>query len=213
MEKIGRALIKIALAEDHVMFREALCREIDTWENCQVILQASNGKALLDGLNPSILPDLVLVDLRMPIMNGYETIAALKQNFPEIRILVLSMYTSEEAAYRIMNLGANGFINKLEGVNKIRTTIEETICPAPLRIHTAISIHYERRQALRNKLSPEELQFLRCICSEKTYKAIAAEMGISGRHVEYLRYTLFERFKVQSRTGLAITAIEKGLAI
>ena len=101
----------------------------------------------------------------------------------------------------------------MEGVSKIRSMIEEAIFPGSFRVHSILSSHHERRQALRNKLSPEELQFLRCICSEKTYKAIAVEMGITGRHVEYLRYSLFERFKVQSRTSLAIMAIEKGLAI
>ena len=213
----GNKHLKIALAEDHVMFREALCQQINTWENCQVILEAGNGRELINGLNNQAPPDIVLVDLCMPVMNGYEAIEEIKRLFPTIKILVISMYCSDEAIYRVRRAGANGFLNKMEGMEAIRTAVYKTMNSpyfiTPNSIMSSILVSSHDQPSLRYNLSEEELKFLRYICTEKTYKAIAAEMGISGRHVEYLRYNLFERFNVQSRTGLAIRVMEKGLAI
>jgi DNA-binding NarL/FixJ family response regulator len=76
------SLVKIAVADDHHLFRESLCALIDTWENCKVVIQAANGRQLLEKLHPKNLPDLVLVDLEMPEMNGYETLKAIKEKIP-----------------------------------------------------------------------------------------------------------------------------------
>ena len=105
----------------------------------------------------------------------------------------------------------------MEGMEAIRSAVYKAMNSAyfitPNSIMSSILVSSHDQPSLRYNLSEEELKFLRYICTEKTYKAIAAEMGISGRHVEYLRYNLFERFNVQSRTGLAIRVMEKGLAI
>lgn len=210
MHPNGSNAIKIAVTDDHVMFREALCQQLNTWENCRVVLQAGNGKELINALSERELPDLAFVDLCMPVMNGYETIRELRKHFPSIRILVISMYGSEEAICRVRKEGANGFINKVDEMGKIRKAVE-----AVMKDEYFFSERVPR--SLRKKeeidLTEEELSFLRFICTEKTYKAIAAEMGISGRHAEYLRYNLFERFDVVSRTGLAMRVVEKGLVI
>ena len=90
------SLVKIAMAEDHSLIRESLCAIIDTWENCKVVIQAANGRQLLESLQAKNLPDLALIDLAMPVMNGYETIKAVKEKFPEIRLMAISLYYSEE---------------------------------------------------------------------------------------------------------------------
>lgn len=214
----GNILIRIAVAEDHAMFREALCRQINDWENCKVILQAANGRELLDGLNRQNLPDLVLVDLGMPIMNGYETIKEMKRLYSDVKLLVVSMYKSEEAILQIIKAGAQGFVYKEEGTEKIKKAVHEMMRAGYFfSDHAASKMLRHSLQtgtlSLHNDLSDEQLVFLKYICTEKTYKAIAKEMCITGRHAEYLRYNLFERFDVQSRTGLAITATEKGLVV
>lgn len=84
MQWPDNTLIKIAVADDHHLFREAICSNIDTWENCKVIIQAANGRQLLDKLQIKNQPDLALIDLEMPEMNGYETIKALKEKHPDI---------------------------------------------------------------------------------------------------------------------------------
>lgn len=200
------------------MFREALCQQLNSWDNYRVILQAGNGKELIEGLDSLQLPAIVLTDLCMPVMNGYETIYEIKRLYPSIKILVISMYGSEETARRVIKSGAHGFVNKMDDMGMIRTAMQEIMENRYFFNHKAAS--GIMKQALRNSaltfqndLSEEELKFLKYICTEKTYKAIAAEMGITGRQVEYLRYNLFERFEVQSRTGLAVMVIEKGLVV
>ena len=88
----GKTLIKIAVADDHTMLREALSRLINTWDNCKVIVEAESGQKLIDRIDSKNLPDLIVVDLGMPGMNGYETIAALKKLYPSLKFLVISIY-------------------------------------------------------------------------------------------------------------------------
>lgn len=118
-------LVKIAVADDHGLFRESLCAMMDTWEGCKVILQASNGRQLLDKLNPKQLPDLALIDLAIPVMNGYETIKAVKDRYPDIKLMGLSFYNSEEMVWQLIKCGAQGFVNKGDDMNRLRKAIFE----------------------------------------------------------------------------------------
>ena len=214
----GKSLIKIALADDHTLFRESLCSLINDWENCKVILQAVNGKQLIEQINPKNLPDLVLTDLCMPEMNGYETIKAIKQSYPEIKFLIISMYDCEETIMRTLKSGAQGFISKTAETKQLKKAIFEMMRSGYyFTNHAAARLVKQAMQnedyKLRNDLCDKELAFLKHIITEMTYSQIADDMAIPPRQVEYLRKLMFERFDVQSRTGLAIQSIEKGLTI
>ena len=212
----GKSLIKIALADDHTLFRESLCSLINNWENCKVILQAANGKLLIEQIDPNNLPDLVLTDLCMPELNGYETIKAIKLTYPEMKFLVLSKYECEETIMRILKSGAQGFINKKAESKQLKKAIFEMMLTgfsfanqAAARLVKQIMQHKDLQ--LRNDLSDKELAFLKHIATEMTYNQIAQDMAIPVRQVEYLRKTMFDRFEVQSRTSLAVQSLEKGL--
>ncbi len=214
----GKSLIKIAVADDHIMLRETLCNIIDTWENCKVILQADNGKHFMTQLDPKNLPDLVLMDLEMPEMAGYETIMTVKKIYPNIKFMVLTMFQSDEAIIRSINVGAQGFFNKASLTVHFKNSVYEM-----MRTGYAFADHAASRlvkQAmetgkltLKNDLSGEELSFLKNVITEKTYQEIADIMIISLRHTEYLRNKMFERFDVQNRIGLATLVIRKGLVV
>ncbi len=214
----GKTLIRIAVTEDHTMFREALCTLINDWKNCKVIIQASNGKQLIEQIDPKNLPDLVLIDLCMPEMNGYETIKILKVSYPLIKFLVISMYQSEEGLLMILKSGAEGFIHKTADSIRLKKAVYEIMRSGYFFTDNAASRFIKQSMQnndgkLRNDLSNKELAFLKHIITEKTYKQIADDMSISPRQVEYLRNFMFEKFGVQSRTGLAVKSIEKGLII
>jgi DNA-binding NarL/FixJ family response regulator len=113
-------LIKIAFADDHHLFREAICTHIDQWENCKVIIQAANGRQLLEKLQNHNLPDLAMIDLEMPEMNGYETLKVIKEKYPSIRLLVVSQHHSEELVCRIIKFGAQGFVNKGDDLTRFK---------------------------------------------------------------------------------------------
>jgi len=212
------SLVKIAVADDHHLFRESLCALIDTWENCKVVIQAANGRQLLEKLHPKNLPDLVLVDLEMPEMNGYETLKAIKEKYPEIRLLVISLHYSEELVWRIIKFGAQGFVNKNDDIARLKKAIAEMIRNGYFfSDHTASKMVKKAMQTgtltIQNDLSETDVRFLKLVSSEKTYKEIAREMKLTGRQIEYLRNNLFDRFEVCTRTGLAVIAMEKGLAV
>ena len=213
------SLIKIAIAEDHAMFREALCWKINEWENCKVMLEADSGNQLLNKLNPKNLPDIILIDLRMPGLNGYETMEILHKNYPQVKCIVLSVIEeNEEAMMLIIKAGGKGFISKNADTSQIKTAIHELMrngyyFPNKAAAGFAKQTLENRKTALRNVLNEKELAFLKYIITEKTYKEIAVHMGISEREVEYLRDRMFERFGMKNRTVLAIQCMEKGLVL
>ena len=216
--KFPARLIRIAVAEDHVLYREALSREIDRWDNCKVIVQASNGKQLLKMLVQSEVPDLLLLDLAMPEMNGYETMIAVKQRCADIRIIVLSLYCSNEVIWKIIASGANGFVPKTGNMQELKYAIDQVVFSGSYFSDRTASRFIKRaadtsKIPLDNQLSDTEVSFLTHCCSEKTYKEIATEMGLTFRQSEYMRVMLFERFEVKSRTHLAMLVKSKGIVL
>lgn len=211
-------LIHIAIAEDQVPYLQAISKTINEWDDCKVILQAGNGKELIEKMNPKNLPDLVITDLRMPEMNGYETIRKLKQKFPGIRIMVLSMYDDRESMLLLLKTGAHGFISKNADVSEIRKAIHAVQHKGyyftdqfVLRIFKQIT---ETGNIPGTKgLNEAELSYLKLLCTGKTDKEISSAMDITERRAEQIRYGLFERFAVQSRTALAIQSKERGIIL
>ncbi len=214
----GKTLIKIAVADDHILLRETLCNVIDTWENCKVMLQADNSKQFMAQLDPKNLPDLALIDLEMPEMNGYETIKAVKKIYPDIKFMVLSMYQSEEAIIHLIHVGAQGFFNKCDLTVRFKNSVYEMMRTGYYFADHAASRLVKQaiengKLTLKNDLSDEELAFLKNIITEKTYQEIADNMHIPLRHAEYIRDKMFERFDVLNRVGLVTRVIKKGLVV
>lgn len=211
-------LIRIAVAEDHVMYREALSREIDRWDNCKVIVQASNGRQLLELMGQSEMPDMLLLDLAMPEMNGYDTITAIRKRCANIRIIVLSLYSSNEVIWKTIASGANGFVAKTGDLLELKYAIVQVLHSGSY-FSDQTAANFIKRAAhtgsipKENHYSDIELSFLRHCCSEKTYKEIATEMGLTLRKLEYIRVMLFERFEVKSRTHMAILVKSKGIVL
>lgn len=211
-------LITLAVADDHNLFREAICAQINTWENCKVIMQASNGKELLEKLHNNNLPLVALIDIAMPEMNGYETISSIKIKYPAIKILAISGYDSAEMVCQLIKSGARGFVNKNDDINRLKKAIAEVVNrgyffsdhTASKMVEKAIQLgtHYNK-----DDVTNREIVFLKLLCSEKTYKEIAVAMGNTERQTEHIRNALFERFNCKSRTALAIMVCEKGLIV
>jgi DNA-binding NarL/FixJ family response regulator len=211
------SILKIAISDDHAMVREAISCFINTWEDCKVILQASNGSEFLENLTPSYLPDIAIIDINMPIMNGYNTIKALTEKYPSVKAIAYSMFSSEESLLLLLLVGARSFLHKGDDLYSIKKAVQEVSTKG--YFFTDGSATKMMKQIIEkghyyadHHLCEKEILFLQLICSEKTYKEIAVCMKLSVRQVEYLRTSLFERFTVQSRTGLALCAIKKGLS-
>ena len=211
--------IKVALADDHVLLRHALSTLIDNSGTCKVIMQASNGAELSEKLSNDNLPDVVILDMNMPEMDGRETAIWLQAHYPSIRVLMLTMYDSELTLIRLLQAGVKGFMKKdihpTELLHAIQAVMDNGYYYSA---HTSSKLAGLFRESL-NKLAPlqkimldeQEVKFLRLVCTEMTYKEIAREMGMNPRSIDGIRDMLFNRLDAKSRIGLAMYAIRHGL--
>lgn len=213
------ALTYIALVDDHILLRNGLASLINSFPGYKVCLEADNGNEFIRLLPVAQTPDIVLLDITMPGMNGFETAAWIKANAPQIKILVLSMMDNENAIISMLKEGARGYLLKdskprvvQQALNDVRDRgyfMNELVSNKMLHYITGKG-ETESNSVIAN-LSEKEITFLKYACTEKTYKEIAAEMGISPRTVEGYRDTLFEKLGVVSRVGLVVFAIKNGL--
>jgi DNA-binding NarL/FixJ family response regulator len=207
----------IALADDHVLLRKGLASLVQNL-GYTVTLEVDNGQELIKKLEAGAEPDLVLMDINMPVMDGYEATKWIKNNRPLIKVLALSMYDDENAIMKMLRSGARGYILKDSEPAELRLALDAVVqkgyyyseLVTGKLIH---SINHTEDEANSNKvkLNDRELEFLKLACSELTYKEIAAEMHLSPRTIDGYRDALFEKLEIKTRTGLAIYAIKNGI--
>lgn len=211
--------IKIGLADDHVLLRDALATLIDGFGNCQVVVQASNGEELIDAIRKGRVPDVLILDLNMPKLSGWEVATWIQENHPEMRVLMLTMYDSELSLIRLLQAGVKGFLKKDIHPDELKQAIQTVMDTGyyysnytSSRIAQLFRVNEEGKMVLqKNMLSEQELAFLKLACSELTYKEVAMEMGLNPRAVDGLRDQLFVKLDIKSRVGLAIFAIRHGV--
>lgn len=212
-------VVKIALADDHLLMRKALSWMIEDFKNCRIIAEAADGHELIQQLNPLDLPDVILLDLNMPVMDGYETAAWLFKNYPSVHILMLTMYDSDQALVRLLKSGVKGFLKKDIHPSELSLAIHSVVQSG---FYYTQQVSGKLANLFRNKngsimaleramLSEQELFFLKLASSDLTYKEIAMQMKLTPRAVDGLRDILFEKLEVKSRVGLAMFAIRKGI--
>jgi DNA-binding NarL/FixJ family response regulator len=211
--------IKVALADDHILLRSALASLIDSFGDCKVIHQSNNGKELTDWIENGLVPDVAILDLNMPEMNGYEAARVIQKKFPAVNVLMLTMYDSELSLIRLLQAGVKGFLKKDIHPSELKFAIHSVMNAGYYYSnHTAGKLanlfrsSEEKKNFLQNMmLSEQELQFLRLACSDFTYKEIAQKMNLNPRSVDNLRDQLFTKLDVKSRVGLAMVAIKNGV--
>jgi two-component system, NarL family, invasion response regulator UvrY len=210
--------IKVALADDHIVLRDGLAALVNQFDNCQVIFTASNGIEVQEAIQNNMIPDVLILDLTMPDMDGYETAVWLGKKCPSVRVLMLTMYDAEIIMIRLLQAGARGFLKKdihpRELKLAIRTVVESGFYYSDIVTGKLVNLflnHQDDTALKKSMFTEDEVQFLKLCCAEGTYKDIAKQMKISPRMVDTLRETLCERLEVKSRVGLAMCAIRHGL--
>lgn len=209
--------IRIGLVDDHALVRDALADVINDFDSCRVNLKAAHGIEMIDSLKTGAIPDVLVLDINMPIMDGYETAAWLKENYPEIQIIVLTMFDSEMALIRLLRTGVKAFLQKDACLRELRYAIESVAreghyypySPLGRLANGFLNSKLYSTQTLL--LSDNELMFLKLSSTEMTYKEIAKEMFISPRTIDNYRDALFEKLDIKSRVGLAMYAIRNGI--
>lgn len=214
----SRKKIQVAIADDHTLLRKALAKLIGSFDNYAVLFEADNGKGIKAKISQHIIPDVVLLDVNMPDMDGFETAQWLSTHFPQIKVLALSMFSDERTIIKMLRLGAKGYVLKNIDPDELRNALD-SVMKKNFYLSEYISskiisgLHKDLdRQDEQVALTDKEKEFLRLICTEITYKDIAVKMFISPRTVDDYRNSLFEKLKVKSRIGLVMYAIKNGLA-
>jgi DNA-binding NarL/FixJ family response regulator len=210
----------IALADDHVVMRNGLASLLKDL-GYSILYEADNGRDFIEKTQRSALPDVALLDINMPKMDGYETAAWLKQNFPQVKVLALSMYDDDGAIIRMLKSGAKGYILKDSNIADVRTAIESVLAKGYYYselvtgklIHSINHLDAPDHASLKEmlKLNAREVEFLKLACTEMSYKEIAEKMFLSPRTVEGYRDALFEKLHLKSRVGLVLFAIKNGV--
>jgi two-component system invasion response regulator UvrY len=212
-------IVRIALADDHVLLRTALATLINNFGGFNVIWQAGTGKEVVDNIQKKLVPEIIVLDLNMPIMNGFETAKWLQNNSPEVAILMLTMYDSELTLIQLLQAGVKGFLKKDVHPAELKFALSSVVeCGYYYSNHTTGKLVSLFRNSSNNCqavyksiLNEQEMKFLSLACSDLTYKQIAHSMGLNPRSVDTLRDQMFIKLQVKSRVGLAIVAIKHGV--
>lgn len=206
--------IHIALVDDHTLFRNGIANLLSEFNDIKVVFEASNGKELQQILPAKNDVDVILMDINMPVMDGYATTSWIKQNYPLIHVLALSMFDEDAAVIKMLKAGAGGYVLKESKPVELYRAINE-IKEKGIYINEMVS-----GKMLRSFQTPEtktdevvhlterETEFIKLCVSEFTYKEIAARMNIAPRSVDNYRESLFEKLSVKSRVGLVLFAIK-----
>lgn len=209
--------LKIAVVDDHKLFREGLAELINGFSNFQVLLEADNGRQLIEKLNSKDLPEIALLDISMQEMDGYETAHWLRQHHPGIKVLVLSMFDNEAAIIRMLRLGVRGYVLKDIRKKELKEALDSIVTKGYYYsdlvtgklIHTLNRIEEEKGGTLKEliSMSEREIEFLKLACTELTYREIAGRMCLSIHTIDGYRDNLFEKLHVKSRVGLVLYGI------
>ena len=215
---------KIALVDDHKLFRDGLMEIINGFNEFEVILEAGDGKEFISKLNLQNLPDIVLLDINMKGMDGYQTAEWLKTNHPAIKVLALSMHDNEAAVIRMLRNGVKGYLLKDIKKQELHNALSFLALKGYYysEVLTGNLIHAINNLDAPNDtnklkeivaLNPRELEFLKLACSELTYKEIAEKMCLSSHTIEGYRDHLFTKLQIKSRVGLVLYAIRNKVFI
>lgn len=209
-------IIKLAIADDHIMFRDGIVKILSMMNcNLEFVIQAGNGMELLKELQLSkVLPDIVLLDISMPIKNGYETLIDIRKEWPKLKVLVISMYRDDYPVIKMMIGGANGFIAKSEEPAALLDAIQRVVKGNKYYLGTSeryLSMEIETLKQMIPTISKKEMAFL-CFCGQDLrYEEIAHKMGVGVRTIDSYRDNLFKKLNTNSRIGLALFALKTGL--
>ncbi|PZF74081.1 response regulator transcription factor [Taibaiella soli] len=208
--------ISVAIAEDIPILRRGVCQLISSYDGFKIAVEAGNGRELLDQLNGHGNEiDICLLDINMPEMDGHKTIEVLKSKWPNIKVLVLSMYDDDFNIIRMLKSGANGYVLKNSQPEELRRALSEVYqrgyYHSDLVNGRLFQLLHRKEEVNSAELTDKEVQFLSYCCSELTYKEIAEKMRLSPRTVEGYRDAICEKLSVKSRTGLVMYALRIGV--
>jgi len=207
--------ISIAIVDDHTLFRSGLASLLDEFEEIKVVFEGKNGLDLQNNLSSHPEVQLILMDINMPVMDGFAATKWVKEQHPNVNVLALSMLEDEKAIIGMLRAGANGYMLKESTPNELLLAIK-TVMEKGFFVNELVSgrlLVALKNGDARPIFSARELTFLQHCSTEHTYKEIADLMNVSPRTVDNYRESLFAKLNIRSRTGLVVYGIKNDLII
>ena len=218
MKNLDSTVIKVAIADDHALFRTGVKTSLSSRKDIQMVAEAENGMQLLNLLK-HIKPDVVLLDIQMPIMDGLTTLPEIKKLYPDVKVIMLSMHNDHSMITRMMEIGANSYLTKESDsetiYQAIKTCFEQEFFFNDLTNKALLNGLRMKKPA--EMVSPEvhltdkEVTILKLMCEEKSTKEIADLVDLSPRTVEAIRDKLKTKTGVKSMAGLVMYAVKAGI--
>lgn len=216
---MSNSVIKVAIADDHKIFRKGVILSLRPFTNIKFVQEAENGQELIDGLAES-LPDVILMDLRMPTKDGIETTKVIAKQYPSIHIVILTMFEDERFVSHLMEIGANGYLLKSADPVEIRRAIME-VSEKGYYLNNFVNRILLKKSHSKQKVVPNlnseitltdrERDVIKYICMEFTAQEIAQKMDVSPRTVEAIKDKLMEKFGTKNTAGLVFYAVKNNL--
>lgn len=219
-------MIKLAIADDHVLVRSGLKVLLNEFDDFNVVCEASNGLELLNLLHTnSVSADIVILDVGMPVLDGFETAIRINNEFPNVKIVALSVYDEVHIIARMIENGAHAYLLKDAEPKLIRDTLLQVFDKGyyySKKVLDSVIQHKISNPETRkiqhglvitpfDTLTQREKEFIRHCCTELTYKEIANKMTVSQRTVDGYRESVFSKLDIKSRTGIVLFAFHQGL--
>lgn len=208
----------IAIVDDHILIAKALSGIIENFKNFEVLYECENGKTLQEKFsNKKNIPDIVLLDISMPVMDGFETAQWVRESHPEVLIIALSMQDDEQSLIKMIKSGAKGYLLKNVHPLELEKALDSLVKNGfyyPDWATNKVFMSLGSATSIKNdaiNITEREKEFLQFSVTEMSYKEIAEKMFCSPRTVESYRDALFEKLGLKTRVGLAVYAIKNGL--
>lgn len=211
--------VKIAIADDYKIYRDGLKVGLSSDEHLEVVLEADNGEDLLNGLKEA-KPDVIIMDLKMPIMDGMEATKEVRKRFNEIKVLVVTMYDDDKFIIHLMEIGANGYLLKNADSDEIRKAVY-AVHENGYYFNDLVNKALLKKLVINRNIKPSfnqniefterEQEVLKLICEEKTAAEIGKEIFLSPRSIEGIRQRLIEKVGVRNTAGLVMFAVKSGI--
>jgi len=206
-------MYKVVVVDDHTLLSQAIGDLVSRFENFETNYLCKNGQELLDKCkNEAFVPDIVLMDVNMPILNGIETTQILKNDYPNVKVLALSIDENETTILNMLRAGARGYLLKDTKRDILETALNQLMEKGFYHTNTVTQMLIGSLSSNSKKLElkENEVNFLNHACTEMTYNQIADKMCLSPKTIEGYRDSVYEKLDIHNRIGLVLFAIREG---
>lgn len=203
----------VVVVDDHFLLSQAIGGLVQEFENFDVLYLCKNGQELLDKFNDPInIPDLVLMDIKMPILNGIETTEHLKINYPNVKVLALSIEEDEYTILKMLRAGAKGYLMKDTKKDILEEALLEVMqCGQYYTADVSQILLESFKDTAETEIKDKELEFIKLACTDMSYKEMGDAMCCSHKTIEGYRDSVYKKLRLKNRIGLMLFAINNNM--